>query len=58
MITKIEEDLEHLEITGSLYDTMKHINYNKPNSIFQVQTNHIQDVVETIIYDYNIKISH
>lgn len=55
MITQIKDELE-LELTGDLYDTMKHINYTKPNSIFQITTNHIQDVIESVMYtEFNLK---
>ena len=55
MITKINEELE-LELTGDMYDIMKHINYTKANSIFQIESGHIQDVIESIIYtDFNLK---
>ena len=55
MINKINEELD-LELTGDLYDQMKHINYTKPNSIFQVETNHIQDTIEHILYtEFNRK---
>lgn len=52
MINKIEiDDVEVVQLVGLLYDEMKHMNYTKPNSIFQVDTDHVINVMETIMYD-------
>ena len=49
MINKI--NIDELELTGCLYDEMKHIRFINANSIFQIDAEHqFKNSIEDILY--------